>query len=505
MIAKPAEQTPLIAARAVALLHQAGIPDDVLICLPGDGPTTGAALTSDARIGGVCFTGSTEVAQLINRQLAKTAPEAALIAETGGLNAMIVDSTALPEQAVRDIVASSFQSAGQRCSALRILYLQRDVEERFVEMLQGAMDALIVGDPWEPETDVGPVIDAEAKEGIAAHCSAHADTLIHDLEKPESGNFVAPTAIRLRDAADLEREIFGPVLHVVRFDAWQIDHVLEKINATGYGLTFGLHTRVDGRVQHVLDRIHAGNVYVNRDQIGAIVGAQPFGGMGLSGTGPKAGGPLYLSAFTAPPDGQGAPGGEIIGVSEIQRAAGPLDGSAWGDRRDRNSILRNALRGKAGAAMSAAAAMDPGPIDLPGPTGESNRYRLLPRGTVLCLGPGDAVLDQAVQALAAGNAVIAVAERARSLLAPLSADAPAVAVDGQADEGALLELDIDAVAWCGDAESAARYRAALASRPGAILPLIRARTAPAAYAHEQAICIDTTAAGGNAALLAQTA
>ena len=506
VIAKPAEQTPLVAARAIELLHQAGVPADVLIATPGDGPTTGTALTSDSRIGGVCFTGSTEVAQIIHRQLAQTAPDAALIAETGGLNAMIVDSTALPEQAVRDIVASSFQSAGQRCSALRLLFLQRDVEERFLEMLQGAMDALVVDDPWHPETDVGPLIDAEAHAGVAAHCDLHAATAIHTIEAPEEGHFLAPMAVRLRNASELEREVFGPVLHVVRFDAWQIDDVLQKVNAGGYGLTFGLHTRVDARVQHVLDQIHAGNVYVNRDQIGAIVGAQPFGGMGLSGTGPKAGGPLYLSAFTAPEVGQGTPSGETFGTAVLQKALAELDGDEWSARRDRTSVRRAALRGRAAEAMSAAAAIDPGPIDLPGPTGESNRYRLLPRGPVLCLGPGPAVLEQAVQALAAGNVVLAVADGATKTLAPLlDGNFPIIALDGQVDPAALGELAVEVVAWTGGADAAATYRRVLSVRPGAIIPMVRGHVSPTAYSHEQAICIDTTAAGGNAALLAQTA
>ncbi len=505
VVAKPAEQTPLVAARAIELLHEAGVPADILANLPGDGPTVGAVLTADPRIGGVCFTGSTEVAQIINRQLAKSAPDATLIAETGGLNAMIVDSTALPEQAVRDIVASSFQSAGQRCSALRLLFLQRDIEERFLDMLEGAMDALSIGDPWNAETDVGPLIDAEAKAGIAAHCADHADALLHGVDGPDGGYFLGPKALRLRSAQDLDREIFGPVLHVVRFDAWQIDEIIKTINATGYGLTFGLHTRVDDRVQHVLDRIHVGNVYVNRDQIGAIVGAQPFGGMGLSGTGPKAGGPMYLSAFTAPEQGQGTPDGALVAGEQIAKLIDGLDATEWSTRRDRNSVLRTALRGRSAAAMSAAAALDPGPIDLPGPTGESNRYRLLPRGTVLCLGPGEALLDQVIQALAAGNAVLAVGANAKRLLAPLlDASLPIAVADGQVDAGVLATADIDGVAWTGDTATAAVLRAQLASRSGAILSLIRARIAPGAFTHEQAICIDTTAAGGNAALLAQT-
>ncbi|MEM1300178.1 MAG: bifunctional proline dehydrogenase/L-glutamate gamma-semialdehyde dehydrogenase PutA, partial [Pseudomonadota bacterium] len=412
VIAKPAEQTPLIAARAVALLHEAGAPGDVLQVLPGDGPSVGAPLVADPRLGGVCFTGSTEVAQIINRQLAETAPEARLIAETGGLNAMIVDSTALPEQAIRDILASAFQSAGQRCSALRILYIQRDVEERFLEMLFGAMDALRMGDPWALSTDVGPLIDADAHAEIAEYCAKMEGEgrLLHKLAEPEGGHFLAPHVFRVRGIEAMEREIFGPLLHVARFDADRIDDVIDAINAKGYGLTFGLHTRIDARVQHVLDHLEVGNAYVNRNQIGAIVGSQPFGGEGLSGTGPKAGGPIYLSAFrrtrrlTTPTPSlplRGGGGGASGETSALAETFAKLDPSEWAGRRDRNATLREVLRGRAGDAMSAAAALDRGPVDLPGPTGESNRYSLAPRGNLLCLGPGEVLLGQVVQALAA--------------------------------------------------------------------------------------------------------
>ena len=509
VLAKPAEQTPLIAARAVALLHEAGVPRDVLHLLPGDGPSVGAPMVSDPRLAGVCFTGSTEVAQIINRQLAETAPQARLIAETGGLNAMIVDSTALPEQAIRDILASAFQSAGQRCSALRILYVQRDVEERFLEMLFGAMDALRVGDPWDLSTDVGPLIDAEAKEQIAEYCATMEGEgrLLHKTSSPGGGYFLAPHVFRVRGIQQLEREVFGPVLHVARFDAHEIDDVIDAINAKGYGLTFGLHTRVDARVQHVVDRVHAGNIYVNRNQIGAIVGSQPFGGEGLSGTGPKAGGPLYVPAFRpARLPGSPAPreGEECASAQPgaIEQALASIDGSEWAARRDRNSELRAALRGKAASAMSAAAALDPGPIDLPGPTGESNRYRLVPRGTILCAGPGDALLDQAVQALSAGNSVLAVAPQARKLLASLlDGPMPVVAIDADLPMIA-PEWQIEGVTGAAATETHARLRRYVARRDGPILPLIAERIAPWQYAHERAICVDTTAAGGNTALLA---
>jgi RHH-type transcriptional regulator, proline utilization regulon repressor / proline dehydrogenase / delta 1-pyrroline-5-carboxylate dehydrogenase len=305
IIAKPAEQTSLIAARAVALMHEAGLPDNVVRLVLGDGQGAGAPLTADPRISGVCFTGSTEVAKRIEGQLAETAPGAMLIAETGGLNAMIVDSTALPEQAVRDILTSAFQSAGQRCSALRVLYLQRDMEDRVLGMLFGAMEQLKLGDPWALSSDLGPVIDSDARDLIVDYCRTMADSgrLLKQLDAPANGMFVPPAVVRVNGIGQIEREIFGPVLHVARFDADRIDDVLEEVNTAGYGLTFGLHTRIDRRVQQVVDTIKVGNLYVNRNQIGAVVGSQPFGGEGLSGTGPKAGGPHYLPRFrrSAPP------------------------------------------------------------------------------------------------------------------------------------------------------------------------------------------------------------
>ena len=288
VLAKPAEQTPLIAFLAVTLLHDAGVPRHALQLLPGGGEV-GAALTSDKRINGVAFTGSTNTALRIRSAMAEHCdPGAILIAETGGLNAMIVDSTALPEQAVQSIAESAFQSAGQRCSALRCLYVQEDIAADVIEMLEGAMDALVMGNPWDISTDVGPVIDETAQKGIAEHIETARTEgrIIAELTAPTVGTFIAPTMIRVNGIADLEREIFGPVLHIATFKATELDKVIDAINATGYGLTFGLHTRIDDRVQHVSERIEAGNIYVNRNQIGAIVGSQPFGGEGLSGTGP---------------------------------------------------------------------------------------------------------------------------------------------------------------------------------------------------------------------------
>ncbi|MEY4270453.1 MAG: hypothetical protein RLZZ58_1669, partial [Pseudomonadota bacterium] len=303
VIAKPAEQTPLIAHAAVHLLHDAGIPADVLHFTPGRGETVGARLTAHPHVHGVAFTGSTAVAQIINRALAaRDGPIATLIAETGGINAMIVDSTALPEQVARDAVASAFQSAGQRCSALRLLCVQDDVADAMIAMIAGAMAELSIGDPADLSADVGPIIDMEAATSIASYVDAQraAGRVLAEAARmsgPMTGHFVAPVMIAIDAIADLKREIFGPVLHVVRWKAGGLDALIAAINASGYGLTLGVHSRIDSVAAHVAARAMAGNIYVNRNQIGAVVGSQPFGGRGLSGTGPKAGGPHYLLRF----------------------------------------------------------------------------------------------------------------------------------------------------------------------------------------------------------------
>jgi RHH-type proline utilization regulon transcriptional repressor/proline dehydrogenase/delta 1-pyrroline-5-carboxylate dehydrogenase len=301
VLAKPAEQTNLVAARVAQLLYAAGIPGDALHFLPGEGPTIGAAVLSDARLAGVAFTGSTETARLINKTLAeRTGPLATLIAETGGVNAMIVDSSALPEQVVKDAVQSAFNSAGQRCSALRLLCLQEETAERILTMLEGCMAELVIGSPTLLRTDVGPVIDPAAQQGLLAYIERHRARIRHRCELPnghEAGLFVPPTLIELKRVADLEGEVFGPVLHVVRYRADRVDELVDEINALGYGLTLGVHSRIDSFATRIAERARVGNVYVNRNMIGAVVGVQPFGGMGLSGTGPKAGGPHYLARF----------------------------------------------------------------------------------------------------------------------------------------------------------------------------------------------------------------
>ena len=303
VLAKPAEQTPLAAALAVEVLHAAGVPRAVLQFLPGPGATVGAALVRDPRVAGVVFTGSTETARSIARELAsRDGPIATLIAETGGQNAMIVDSSALAEQVVHDVIASGFNSAGQRCSALRLLLLQEEIAPRVLQLLEGAMQELRLGDPALLETDIGPVIDAEALAALRAHAVKITQGARWHARAPlpagaDEGAFFAPLAVEIDSLAVLQREVFGPVVHVLRFRSQDIDTLIDSINALGYGLTLGVHTRVEGLAQRIARRARIGNVYINRNMIGAVVGVQPFGGSGLSGTGPKAGGPHYLERF----------------------------------------------------------------------------------------------------------------------------------------------------------------------------------------------------------------
>ena len=460
VLAKPAEQTPLIAHRATELLHEAGVPRSALQLLPGAGDV-GAALTSNPVVKGVAFTGSTQTAQIIHRSMADHLdPGAPLIAETGGLNAMIVDSTALPEQAVQAIVESAFQSAGQRCSALRCLYVQEDIAKSFTEMLTGAMDALVIKDPWVYGTDVGPAIDAEARDGIMSYIdTAEAEgRVLHRLPLPGGGTFVPPTLIKVGGIADMEREIFGPVLHIATFKSKDIDKIIDAINSTGYGLTFGLQTRIDDRVQHVSDRIEAGNIYVNRNQIGAIVGSQPFGGEGLSGTGPKAGGPNYLARFRKQP--------------------AAMVGKDWSKQDDQKRLTK---------AFAAATSDQPvSTTTLPGPTGESNVLTALSRGPLLCMGPGqDAANAQAKAVNAVGGVAVVCA--------------------GDVDPDWLSELPMEGALWWGDAGTARDLRAALATRAGPILPLITGLPDAGHACRERHVCVDTTASGGNAQLLSGAA
>ena len=453
VLAKPAEQTPLVAHFAVEQLHIAGVPWTALQLLLGGGDI-GAALTSDPRVNGVAFTGSTATAMRIRSNMADhCAPGTPLIAETGGLNAMIVDSTALPEQAVQAIIESAFQSAGQRCSALRCLYVQEDIAEDLTKMLIGAMEALSIGDPWQLNTDVGPVIDVQARDDIRAYIEVARTEgrLMAEIDTPETGTFIAPTLLRVNGIADMKREIFGPVLHLTTFQSHELDRVIEDINATGYGLTFGLHTRIDDRVQHVSERIKAGNIYINRNQIGAIVGSQPFGGEGLSGTGPKAGGPNYLPRFSAPNKQH------VTDQWETAQIALPV--------------------------VPQVHAQPIETLSMPGPTGESNRLTTLPRPPLLCMGPG------AETAAAQARAVRALG-------------GTGLEVKGQIDPAALTGAPTyGGILWWGEADTARQIEQALAKRDGPIIPLICGLPDTAHVRAERHVCVDTTASGGNAALL----
>ncbi|WP_035258616.1 bifunctional proline dehydrogenase/L-glutamate gamma-semialdehyde dehydrogenase PutA [Actibacterium mucosum] len=456
VLAKPAEQTPLTAFLTVQLMHEAGVPMEALQLLPGYGADVGARLTSHPKVDAVCFTGSTATGHAINRTMAENLhPDASLLAETGGLNAMIVDSTALPEQAIKDIVASAFQSTGQRCSALRVLYIQDDIAAPFLDMLIGAMDELIVGDPLDRATDIGPVIDARAKANIEAHIAACKGRVLKQVAAPETGTFVGPTIIEIDGISDLQAEVFGPVLHVCRFGAGDIAKVITDINCSDYALTFGFHSRIESRAAEAAAAIRAGNVYVNRNQIGAVVGSQPFGGEGLSGTGPKAGGARYLTQFVK---------AEREVVAARTTAQLPQIGQAEID--------------------NANARFKPRVVDqkaLAGPTGESNILTTSGRGVVLCMGPGSLAERQALIASTMGS----------------------VGVIGTCDAARLGEFSgFTGVAYWGDTDTKRKIRTALAGRDGAILPLLTTADAMEHFVREQHVCVDTTAAGGNTALLA---
>jgi RHH-type proline utilization regulon transcriptional repressor/proline dehydrogenase/delta 1-pyrroline-5-carboxylate dehydrogenase len=490
VLAKPAEEVPLTGGLAVAILHEAGVPRDVLRLVAGDGEV-GAALVADRRVQGVMFTGSTEVARLINRELARRLGRdglpVPLVAETGGQNALVVDSSAQPEQVVADVLASAFDSAGQRCSALRLLCVQEEVAEGVIAMLKGAMAALRVGRPDRLDTDVGPVISGEARDGLLAHVEAmrEAGHAVHALPLPpdcDHGHFVAPTLIEIDQVAALTKEVFGPVLHVLRFRRDELDALLRDIAATGYALTFGVHSRIDETIDRLVEAAPAGNVYVNRSIIGAVVGVQPFGGHGLSGTGPKAGGPLYLRRLM-----RVAPGGGGKAPPAAERFL------AW---------LRAEGHGEAAAFCAAAIAASPLGIDrlLPGPVGESNRYRTEPRGRIL----GVPVTEEgawrlAAAALATGNAV--------RIVAPASFRLPADLVERVDTLGA---GDCAAVLAEAEGEALVALAEAVAALDGPVRPLLVLRPGGDAAAMdmlvaERAISTNTAAAGGNASLMSLAA
>ncbi|TDR82294.1 bifunctional proline dehydrogenase/L-glutamate gamma-semialdehyde dehydrogenase PutA [Paludibacterium purpuratum] len=501
VLAKPAEQTSLIAAAAVRLLHEAGVPRAVLQLLPGRGEVVGAALVEDPRVRGVIFTGSTEVAQLINRSLADRGGDVALVAETGGQNAMVVDSTALPEQVVADVLASAFDSAGQRCSALRVLYLQHDVADKILAMIRGAMDELVVGDPARLATDVGPVIDQEARAGLLAHIERMRGEAraVHQGPLPAdagNGHFVAPTLIELDSLTQLTREVFGPVLHVRRFAADQLDQVLAEVNRSGYGLTHGVHSRIDETIQVVADSVKAGNVYVNRNIVGAVVGVQPFGGEGKSGTGPKAGGPFYLYRLTR---AAWRPALDLVHRDARLPGLVALSGamSHWGLSEGELARVREQVTCARVASPLLAQ------VDLPGPTGEKNSLRFAPRGVVACLAPerGE-LLRQMIAALACDNRVLLPHSPENDQLCALMPGW----VD--TDDMPLSVPALDAVLFAGPASVADSARRTLAGRDGAIVPLIEAGADGYEWHRlvvERALCINTTAAGGNASLMSMEA
>ncbi len=513
VIAKPAEQTPLMALRATALLQEAGLPEGVLQCLPGEGSTIGSGLVASDQVGGVCFTGSTDTALHIHRTLAAHGnAAAALIAETGGLNAMLVDSTALPEQAVRDIMVSAFQSAGQRCSALRVLYLQREIKNRVLDMLFGAMDELCLGDPLELTTDVGPLIDEEALNDIEGYCTEQAarGRVLKRLSVPGKGFFAPPTVLEVDGIEEVEREIFGPVLHVAAYRAQDLSQVVGAINQRGYGLTLGLHSRVDARVEQVIDQARVGNVYVNRNQIGAVVGSQPFGGEGLSGTGPKAGGPHYLARFahrTAP--ALASPGivSSIVSAAQINDWAATTDNAEQPlDLVQVDQFLESVAPLLPANVVQVVGAIAANPREMPGPTGESNRLTLYPRGRILCLGPDKENLRlQVCQALALGNRVLAIAAQP-DLPTSWHKRWPLVTMSGVISPDSLAKVRlIDAVALHLPAAALRPWREALACRDGPIITLVSEQIAPEGFVIERHVCVDTTASGGNTTLLVQAA
>ena len=504
VVAKAAEETPLIAAEGARLLREAGVPQGALQLLPGAGEV-GAAIIADERIQGVVFTGSTPVARLIEKALAGRVTRAGaplpLIAETGGLNAMVVDSSALAEQVVGDVIASAFDSAGQRCSALRILCLQEEIADRTLAMIEGAMAELEIGDTRALSTDVGPVITAEARDAIQAHVDSmrargHKVTQGPLPEATAQGTFVAPALIEIDAVAEVEREVFGPVLHVLRYKREGLDRLIDAINAAGYGLTFGLHTRIDETIARVTERIEAGNIYVNRNIIGATVGVQPFGGAGLSGTGPKAGGPLYLSRLVCEP-----PPGALDG----------LEGAAAA-----HEALRLYIRWLEGAGHMAEAErcvgfMSRSPlgarVELPGPVGERNVYALKRRGRIAALAATESgLLVQIGAILATGNdAVVSPHESMELKRLPVEFSHRVVM--------ALYPLETPGLAGAlfeGGAEALGEAMRALAARSGPIVrlqALTSARLAAgedynlADLVEESAIATNIAAAGGNASLM----
>ncbi|WP_411969911.1 L-glutamate gamma-semialdehyde dehydrogenase [Paucibacter sp. DJ2R-2] len=535
--AKPAEQTPFVAQQFVELLYAAGLPQTALQLLHGPGETVGAGLVAAPQTAGVCFTGSTQVAQIINRSLAaKDGAVVPLIAETGGLNAMVVDSTALPEQVVDAVVQSAFRSAGQRCSALRLLCVHESIADGVIEMLKGALQELWVGRPAELATDVGPVIDDEAFDNIAKNVARLkreakliAEAPVHDALP----RLIQPVAFEIASIGSLRQEIFGPVLHVVRWGG-DVDAVVEQINALGYGLTLGIQTRIDSRALRLAELARIGNVYVNRNVIGAVVGVQPFGGEGMSGTGPKAGGPNYLYRFCALPHVVAPAAGaglkpEAAATAGLAATVAALAAGheAWASRplAERATVLRRAFEGQAGGlsvnARLSLAERVLADLRLPGPTGESNELRLHARGVLLLLAQSAALPELALSlaaALVAGNSVALLCDapaeaelvQARLRAAGLPAEALLILPQaGSATVAALLDDERVAgvVLAAPDRPAERALLRQLAAGDAAIRPLITAQEVhdplqQYRFSAEQTLTINTAAAGGNAALLA---
>ena len=519
VLAKPAEQTPLIAAQGINILLEAGVPAGVIQLLPGRGETVGAKLTADNRVRGVMFTGSTEVASLLQRNIATRLDAQGrptpLIAETGGMNAMIVDSSALTEQVVVDVLASAFDSAGQRCSALRVLCLQDDVADHTLKMLRGAMAECRMGNPGRLTTDIGPVIDAEAKANIENHIQtmrAKGRPVFQavrenseDAREWQTGTFVPPTLIELASFDELKKEVFGPVLHVVRYNRNNLNELIEQINASGYGLTLGVHTRIDETIAQVTGSAKVGNLYVNRNMVGAVVGVQPFGGEGLSGTGPKAGGPLYLYRLLANrPD-------NALGVTLArQDAERPVDAQlkavltqplealiTWAETRPE---LRAVAQQYGELAQAGTQRL------LPGPTGERNTWTLMPRERVLCV--ADNEQDALVQLAAAAATGCEVLWPEDALHRDLAKQLPKT-VSARihfAKPDALLTQSFDAVIYHGDSDQLRELCEQVAARSGAIVSVqgfARGETnllLERLYV-ERSLSVNTAAAGGNASLM----
>lgn len=497
VLAKPAEQTPIIAYRAVQLFHQAGIPKAALQLLPGSGEVVGSSLCNDTRVKGVIFTGSTEVAQLINKTLVlrsvRETCDITLIAETGGQNALIVDSSALPEQVVQDVMTSAFDSAGQRCSALRVLFLQEDIADKTIKMLKGAMHELRVGSPDRLSTDIGPVIDSEAQGSLLAHikrmrnqAKAH-----FSLELPaplaSQGTFVAPTILEIGALSELTREVFGPVLHVIRYQRADLAQVIASINATGYGLTLGIHSRIDETIDFIVSRAKVGNIYVNRNIVGAVVGVQPFGGEGKSGTGPKAGGPLYLKRL------------QRYAAPLLQHERHPTPGLdallVWAKAHGKSRVVELAEQYMRTTLLGSTLA-------LPGPTGERNSLAFFARGVVLCVASTTgALLNQLAAAFATGNRALVLAQPQTIIPEGL----PPQVLDLIEIVGTVQDCPDEFQVALVEAWTAPDIRLALAERHGAIVGVIETSEEGVIplwrLVAERAVCVNTTAAGGNASLM----